>query len=49
MANRRTRRDRMSLGEIEGRGAKAYTTKRVKIRVNKSGKRKKVRKHGGNR
>lgn len=44
--NRQIRRRRMSLGAIEKRGNKAYTTKRTKIRKTKSGKLRRISKHG---
>lgn len=44
--NRQIRRKRMSLGAIEKRGTKAYTTKRTKIRKTKSGKLRRITKHG---
>lgn len=44
--NRRIRRKRMSLGAIEKRGTKAYTTKRFKNRKTKSGKVRRVNKNG---
>lgn len=44
--NRQIRRKRMSLGAIEKRGSKAYTTKRTKIRKTKSGKLRRIAKHG---
>ena len=44
--NRKTRRHRMSLGQIEKRGAKAYTTKRFKNRKTKSGKVRRINKNG---
>lgn len=46
MNNRQIRRKRMSLGAIEKRGTKAYTTKRTKIRKTKSGKLRRITKHG---
>lgn len=44
--SRETRRQRMSLGQIEKRGTKAYTTKRFKNRKTKSGKVRRVNKNG---